>query len=74
MNNNLYHALRCAYIAGEENVPWHNFVHAVRKGMNDFGKCPPHYKDLPVHKELNEFVDHLENVRVSRIDIQPSDN
>lgn len=56
----IYHACRQAFVCGQEKVPWHLVVHALREGlgMEDVKTYNLKEKDYEEHNQLRELVDH----------------
>jgi hypothetical protein len=58
---NVYHACRQAFVCGQERVPWHLVVHALREGLNmekfkTYNLTEENYKE---YSQLRELVSWL---------------
>jgi succinylglutamate desuccinylase len=69
MNKNtvdaIYHACRQAFVCGQERVPWHMTLHAIREGLN-MEDCKTYNlkeKDYEAHSQLRELVQWLRELR-----------
>lgn len=77
MNKNtvdaIYHACRCAFICGQERVPWHMTLHAIREGL-DMEDCKTYNlkeHDYQRYSQLRELVQQLK-LSLSESTEQPS--
>jgi hypothetical protein len=57
----VYHACRQAFVCGQERVPWHFTVHALREGLNmkefqTFILTEDQYKEYPQLRELVKWL------------------
>lgn len=61
----LYHACRLSYLTGEEKIPWHMVVHAIRQGlaMTTFQTYTLQQKDFDQYPRLKELVEQLQTLR-----------
>jgi len=60
--NDLYHALRCAFVAGQDGVPWHTALLAIRKGTGLWHSLPESVKTMPIANETKELYDYTKEV------------
>ena len=57
----MYHACRVAFCCGQDKVPWHLVVHALREGLNmeDVKTYNLREENYVAHPELRELVQWL---------------
>lgn len=68
---NIYHACRQAFVCGQERVPWHMTLHAIREGlgMEDVKTYNLKEKDYENHSQLRELVSWLkQSLSASNVD------
>lgn len=62
---NVYHACRLAFVCGDDKIPWHMVLHAIRQGLRMTAQQTHTLtdKDFKKYPRLKELVDTLHKVR-----------
>lgn len=61
MKNEMYHACRVAFLCGQEGVPWHMVLHAIREGldMKEFQTYILSEQNKENYPQLKELICYL---------------
>jgi succinylglutamate desuccinylase len=62
----MYHSLRTTFLAGEEDVPWHMVLHALREGLAikhtvTYTLQEKDYKEYPILREVVAYLKDINN-------------
>ena len=62
MRNEVFNACRTAFCCGEDKVPWHLVLHALRQGLGFNGTYTLQPKDYEAWPILRDLVEQLRSI------------